>query len=156
MADFPFDPTKVTLEEAKEWLRDRLKKGERCPCCTQFAKIYRRKLNSQMARGLIVFYQESRFGWVHLHAMFTEAKEAGGSGGRAVMRYWGVIEAHPTEAGSYRMTDLGRAFVEGSCRIPKYALLYDNRLLKLDDSETVDIREALGEHFNYAELMRGG
>lgn len=38
--------------------------------------------------------------------------------------------------------------------VPRYALIYDSRLLKLDDTAgRVSAEEALEEKFNYSELM---
>ena len=53
----------MSLGDAREWLRERVEHGARCPCCTQFAKVYERKLNSRMARQLITFWWED---WFHV------------------------------------------------------------------------------------------
>ena len=38
------DDNSMTLTEAKQWLKERLDEGTRCPCCNQYAKIYKRKI----------------------------------------------------------------------------------------------------------------
>jgi hypothetical protein len=45
------------------------------------------------------------------------------------------------------------AFVLGESTVPKYAYVYDGRLLKLDGGEYVTIRDALGTKFHYRDLM---
>jgi hypothetical protein len=65
-----------TLEEAKTALQAGLRKGVICACCGQFAKIYKRKLNSSMARTLITFYRRAKTkpGWVHVLREFVFEK----------------------------------------------------------------------------------
>ena len=35
----------MTLDEAKAWLRDQVDDGAHCPCCGQFAKVYKRRIH---------------------------------------------------------------------------------------------------------------
>jgi hypothetical protein len=41
-----------TITEAKDFLNENYKDGCICPCCNQTVKLYKRKLNSGMARVL--------------------------------------------------------------------------------------------------------
>jgi hypothetical protein len=148
-----------TLEEIKKWLQERLENGVDCPCCGQFAKIYKRKLNSSMARGLIVLVKLNRRDPIHIPSVFTEYRVCASNDG-ALLRHWNLIEEVPgvrddgsARVGYYLVTDLGRKFVAGKVRVPAYAYIYNSKLLHLDDEETVNIREALGERFHYEELM---
>ena len=148
-----------TLLESKNWLRARLEDGVDCPCCGQFAKIYKRKLNSSMARGLIVLVKLNRRDPIHIPSVFTEYRVCASNDG-ALLRHWNLIEEIPgvrddgsTRVGYYIVTDLGRKFAAGKVRVPAYAYIYNSDLLRLDDEETVDIRGALGERFHYEELM---
>ena len=43
-----------TVKEAKTFLRKNFDQGIDCPCCGQFVKKYKRKLNSSMAYALIL------------------------------------------------------------------------------------------------------
>ena len=54
-----------TLEEAKNWLRARIAKGATCPLCHKYAKLYKRKLNSGMAKFLLDFYKLGRHDEFH-------------------------------------------------------------------------------------------
>ncbi len=80
----------------------------------------------------------------------------------SLLRYWGLTEEERGlrrddggRAGFWRVTSLGSEFARGLTRVPKYALVYDSRCLGLDGAEFVDIREALGDRFDYDELMAG-
>jgi len=145
-----------TLEQSREWLRKHLNDGARCPCCSQFAKIYRRKINAGMARSLIEMWQVAGCDWVHLPtAIGARSREEG------KLAYWALVEesTEPRDdggrAGWWRVTPKGRAFVAGLTRVPKYAHIYDGRCLGFDDTELVGIRDCLGSRFNYDDLMGG-
>jgi len=149
-------PDDMTLGEAREWLREQIKdKGARCPCCTQFAKIYRRTLYGVMAAGLIAAYQRYHRDWFHMR---EATRYAGGD--HSKLRYWGLIEEEIERrpdggrSGWWRITDNGVAFVLGTWVIPRDAYIYDGRCLRLDDSRgLVTVRDALGQKFDYGELM---
>jgi hypothetical protein len=156
-----FTPITGTLEEAKEWLRKRVDKGASCPCCTQFAKVYKRKLNSSMARGLLVLLRYATAHPdedLHIPSIFREEKVCSSNDG-ALLRHWGLIQAcsgvrsdGSTRIGFYRLTQLGREFALDRVSVPMYAILYSERLLRLSKEQT-SIRDALGNKFNYQELM---
>lgn len=150
------DDSIKTLAEARTWLGEQLAEGGTvCPCCNQFAKIYRRKLNANMARLLITAYQAVGFEWFHGPTLLRD-----GTGDLAKLRYWGlVVEESKTRpdggrAGWWRVTPMGEAFVAHRTLLPRHALVYDSRLLRLDATAGhVSAEEALEEKFNYAELM---
>ena len=165
------DENKTTLKEAKAWLRERLDDGAKCPCCTQRAQTYKRKLNSGMAASLLAIYQRTKQlqpkdGWLHIPKDFVGAdkKLATVLGNReyARLRYWGLLEQFggPNEdadtrfSGKWRLTKLGEEFVLGEVDVPELMVLYDGRLMK-KSTEKTDIRKALGSRFNYDELMAG-
>lgn len=151
------EPSSLTsLGEAKDWLRGRIDNGERCPCCTQFAKVYKRSIHATMARGLIAMYQAHGQNWHHLLRV-----GANKGGDEAKLGYWGLIEqeleraadGNPHGTGYWRVTDLGVRFLRDEVELPKYARVYDGRLLGLVDEPKVSIKDCLGTKFNYAELM---
>lgn len=144
-----------TLAEGKAWLRERLDDGAACPVCTQFAKVYRRKINSGMARALILLHRQGG-GFHHLSSLARFTHEGG------QLLWWGLIEEEPPgvrddggRSSWYRITARGTAFVQNRLLVAKYALIYDGRLLGMDDSEQASIVDALGTRFNYQELMAG-
>lgn len=149
----------MDIREATGVLRARLQAklpdGCRCPVCDQFAKTYKRKLNSGMALGLLVLYRESGFEYAHVERLIKPILTAPPSirGDFAKLRYWGLVEKHPEQAGHWRVTGKGRAFVRCEISVPKHVLIYNDECLGFGDEETT-IRGALGDRFDYAELMR--
>ena len=147
----------MTLEEARDLLRERIDEGETCPCCKQFAKIYKRTINSTMARALILIYRsyEQEFGSIpELRAALAPHH----SNEEPKLRYWGLLEEEGVRrpdggrAGYWRVTDDGVAWIYHYRTVPKYAHIYDGRRLRSSGPE-VTIRDALGTKFNYDELM---
>lgn len=152
-------PPDATVTQARDWLRDQVEVGAHCPVCTQLAKVYRRKLNSGMAHALIRFWQVAGRDWAHKPTVLRGVGAAARD--ESLLRYWGLMEEEQERrpdggrAGWWRVTDDGERFIHARSRLPKYARIYDGRLLSLDWSETLSIREALGSRFNYDELMAG-
>lgn len=145
----------TTLTEAKDWLRERLDDGASCPLCTQHAKVYRRKINSGMARALIVQYRQVGREYAHTSSLCRFTHEAG------QLSWWGLLEQETDRrpdggrSGYWRVTDKGEQFVRSLIPVEKYARIYDGRLLRLDGGEMVWITDSLGTKFNYQELMQG-
>jgi hypothetical protein len=144
-----------TIAAGKAWLLARIDKGEHCPLCGQHAKMYRRKVNSGMARSLIHIYRIGGKGWVHVRAIGAASREEG------KLAYWGLLEEqtgvglHGGRAGYWRVTDKGEAFLKAQLNIPKYAKVYDGKVQGFDFTEMVNIKDALGTKFNYQDLMQG-
>jgi hypothetical protein len=138
-------PDDVPLGQARAWLRQQVAdKGARCPCCTQLAKIYTRRIRGVQAEMLIKAWR-----LVGL-AEFRRPK----------LRYWGLIDdlgerrEDGGKAGWYAITELGAAWVRNLTKVPRDALVYDSRLLRLDqDSPSWSVRDALGDKFDYDKLM---
>lgn len=148
-------PDSTPLRIARDWTRKRADEGVDCPCCTQRVQVYKRKLNSGMARSLIAMYALARTDWIHVPtAIGARSREEG------KLAYWGLVEESPDpredggRAGWWRVTDRGKQFVLGHITIPMYARIYDGKVLGYDGA-FVDIKAALGTKFNYDQLMRG-
>lgn len=150
-------PPDTLLTDARDWLRDRLDDGEKCPCCTQFAKVYRRKINSGMAYALLRFYNAVGREWGHKPDVLKGVGAAARD--ESLLRYWGLFEESTEQrddggrSGWWRVTEVGEDFALRRVRVPKYARIYDGRCLGLT-GELIDIRDALGDRFSYEELMR--
>ncbi|MEI7780343.1 MAG: hypothetical protein WCJ18_00285 [Planctomycetota bacterium] len=142
-----------SLAAAQVWLRAQLTEGAPCPCCTQFAKLYRRKINSAMARALIHQYRKVRCDYAQTTRLCPWTHEA------AQLSWWGLLEEEPIRRDDggrsswWRVTESGVAFALNQLRVPKYAVVYDGRLQRMDKAEYVDIRGCLGTRFSYEELM---
>lgn len=163
------NPEFATLEEARTFLRKHFDKGAQCPVCRQFVKRYQRKLNSRMAYALILIYYHFRSvgagtnHWLDVNKYLLSKDVHSGAANVALLRFWDLLERKPDKksdgnhSGMYRITDLGIRFVQGECRVPKYIYLYNSRVLKRDllEVEQISIQQALGDRFNYTELMEG-
>lgn len=150
----------TTVRQARKQLAQVLRDGDKCPCCGQFAKIYRRKLNERIARVLIAMWHKKQTGWVYLPNIGghddTDVPSAR-SGEHAFAEHWGLIERNTNEGGRghWRLTELGVEFIHNRVKVPKYANIYDGRLLSLDPKQTVSVIDVLKTRFIYEELMAG-
>jgi hypothetical protein len=150
------DPTASTpLSEAKAWLRARLRDGATCPCCSQRAQTYRRKITATSARALVTMYRKHGLEVGHLPTALGR-KQAD----EAKMVYWGLIEDEGVlrddggRAGYWRVTDKGLHFMQGRLTIQKYALVYDSRCLGFEGPQ-VSFSQCLGETFDLRDLLDG-
>ncbi len=163
-----------TLEQAKAWLRSHFETGAQCPLCTQYVKLYKRKLNASMAYVLVLIYRwhraqpEGHKEWLHVPSHI--AKEGGDNarqtaairGDWAKLKHWGLIEEYPAKRedgskriGYYRITPQGIAFVRGQSSVQAYIWIYNETVLQRPVLERVSIRDTLDKKFHYADLMAG-
>ena len=167
--DFPrfaLDAVTTTLHAAKVWLAKKIDDGAECPCCGQLAKVYKRKLNGSMVFVLTLIEKDRTGDWIHVPSYINAkvkdpAVAAAVRGDWAKMVHWGLIEERrgvrsdgSTRVGYYKITSAGRRFVQNRIRVPKHVWIYDGEAIERADTETVSIVEALGDKFDYAELMR--
>lgn len=149
-------PASDSIRLAKEWMRPLLHEGVICPACTQRAQIYTRAIYAQMARALIRLYRVVGMEFGHWPTIMGR-KQAD----EAKLVHWGLIEPDLGEredgssrTGWWRVTELGRTWLLGNVAVPKYVDIYDSRPLRVH-GEDWTVRDALGKHFDYEELMRG-
>jgi hypothetical protein len=150
------------LAIVKDKLREQLEKGAPCPVCTQFCKIYKRKIYSTPARGLLQLYKLTEAeNEEYFHITRIEALNRSGGGDFAKLTYWGLVEEKPKEdddettgrtSGFWKITDLGRMFARNEVTVPSHVKLYDGRKLGFTTGR-VGIKEVLGKNFDYEELM---
>lgn len=137
-------------------------KGTRCPLCSKFVKVYRRKFNAGMALDLIRLYHWSRNHpgqYVHFaHYLVTCYRSTPGDHGK--LAWWGMVEKHtepPDDGrktnGLYRLTPLGFEFAEKRAKVRSHAIEYLSEV-EAFSGNLIDIDDALGRNFNYRELMR--
>lgn len=146
----------TTLSEAKNILRNNWEKGISCPCCGQFVKQYRRKLNAGMAYTLI---KASKLtgdleGWVHVNQMRATTNDY------PYLRYWGLLEektknsevTDKKNSGYWRVTLKGRLFINGDITVDSHIKIYNSQFYGFD-GEQVTIKNCLGNKFDHKELM---
>lgn len=146
--------SRMTVAEARDTVRDHLRPGVpsiRCPVCQRLVKLYKRKLDSIMGRTLLRFYERDR----RRPGKFVDYRrvmEAGRMGEAAMLRHWEMLEAHPTVAGRWRITELGRDFCESLVRVP-WAVWHWNRRAYGFTTRRTTIKRSVADTFDVDELM---
>jgi hypothetical protein len=153
-----------TLEEAKNFLRGNYKKGCTCPACGQFVKLYKRKLNTSMAYTLLRLFRKSQSNqeleFFHITDILGVAKDVGTGSELSKLKYWEMVdelEKDPSNttsrtSGFWKITKKGEKFVKNELTVPEYILLYNSELRGFEGNQ-INIIRALGNKFNYVELM---
>jgi len=156
-------PDDRTLNEARQSVIDDRDEGCICPCCDQYVKVYRRNMNSARARALVWLVDHT---FADPEAWVVKAKEApkwiANMGGEfAKLRHWGLIEEQFNDdtkkknSGVWRTTRKGRMYVWRRLTVPLTCILYNNDLLGFSE-EHVSIVQALGDKYDFSELMQRG
>lgn len=139
-----------------------LKEGTKCRVCNQNVKMYKKSIDSEMAKYLIEIYKQDKKTpnkiWFHVEGDLGVTLKVGGSW--AKLRFWELIEEKPKDpenkakrtSGLWRITDKGKRFVLLQDSVKKYVKLYNQTFYGFEGEDS-DIREALGEKFNYSNLM---
>jgi len=149
------------LSEARREVVEGREDGISCPCCDQYVRVYRRKLNKPMARLLLwlVRRHEKDPRWYNVHE-FPLIQGRRGGGDFAKLAHWGLVEEGRLDdedgtrrtSGIWVPTSKARQFVAGALRVPSHVHLYNNHPVGFSDTP-ISIRDALGEEFSYADLM---
>jgi hypothetical protein len=133
-------------------------KGFFCSCCGGYVKIYRRSFNSNMALCLIALYRNTNGEFVKVENFLTKHGYQR-CGDFSYLRHYGFIEAQKSKRednsprnGFYRLTGLGRLFVEAKEKAKEKFLIQNNKLLGFEGEE-INIYQALGNKFDYNQLM---
>jgi len=153
-----------TVEKAREQLMRARWDGTRCPCCDQYAKVYRRTITGTMACWLIWLVQSYRREprWYHVRESFGNANPARKyhTGDYGKLLHWGLIVASEEEvegkksAGYWKPTRRGYRFVLGKISVERHAYVYNRECIELA-GPMITITDALGTKFDYDKLMRG-
>jgi hypothetical protein len=147
-------PLTRTLAQARAELMTARTEGAHCPCCDQFAKIYRRRINKTMARSLIALYKAGgNREPVHSPSVLGQNR-----GEEARLSYWGlIVEAEGLRddggrRGWWQVTRRGELFLAGALTVPAYALVYNGVCLELA-GDPVTFGDCLGVKFSLRDLM---
>jgi hypothetical protein len=147
--------SRLSLEEARAFLNDRLDDGVFCPCCRQYAKRYVRKLNSGMAKVLIRLCGLARSEdspWVSIKKLEAVSREV------HKLAWWNLVVSDENRdpkkkaSGYWCPTPRAYDFVWGKASLPERAIVYGNKLEGFE-GDLIAIWQALGSDFDYQELM---
>lgn len=148
------------LFELRAEVMAQIEDGITCPCCGQYCRLYKRKLNAPMACALIWLVlrkTDTKKDWINIHeSPLFQGRRVGGD--FAKLEHWRLIESKLNEdetkrcSGLWRPTEKGVAFVEKRITVPAKVHLYNNVIHGWSE-EHITIIDALGEKFDYGELM---
>lgn len=121
--------TDSTVAFAREILFAQMADGLQvaCPCCDQSAKIYPRTISGTMAKQLAILYR--RNGWTYYRDLATDHPSGDKDYGK--LHYWGLADGDGSA--NWRITDLGRQFVEGAVEMPRVAKVYNGEVVGWSD-----------------------
>lgn len=137
----------------------KLRAGEHlpCPCCERYAQVYKRGIHQNLVhfmRTLNAAPTDDE-GFVDVPELLRRFRAARDF---CVLKYWGLLEqkqnpnTHTRTSGRYRLTARARSFLKGEQTLPKYALVFDDRVLEFS-KEHVSISDVMQEKFDYSELV---
>lgn len=153
-----------TLEEAKQIIKDELRlqldKGAHCDICTQYVRMYKKRLSSTAVGMMIRLYKLEKHTEEPFHHLneLMKGYSISGCGDFATARFWGLIEEmsndDPTKkaSGMWALTNNGKKFILNQARVKSHARIYNAKCYGLD-GEYINVKEALRKKFNYEELM---
>lgn len=152
-----------TIQQAKDYVKQHINEGVECPCCTQFVKMYRRKITSSMAYALILIANSGKRDYFHVEDYLKgENCPAAIRGDFPKLRYWGLIEAEESKRedgskrnGYYKITQKGIDFVQCKIVVPEAMYIFKNKAYNrpMENDSYISIKQALRGKFNYTELM---
>lgn len=148
----------AVVERIRVRLDEKAPEGSRCPCCDRMYKEYRRALNADQARVLVLLCREyltmKPGSWVDIRTIQIRG------GDYAKLIHWGLVENMENEdpakrsSGMWRPTPSGLTFAKGHSRQPSHVRILDNRERGFSTT-TVNIWQALGKKFDFGELWKG-
>lgn len=143
-----------TIQEAQDYIIANREKGAACPCCGRFCKLYPRKLHSEMAIFLIKLVRQHKLtsDWVHVRRIVITTTKASTDG--IYLIHWDLIVRKSGSSGLYKPTEKGIDFAMRLVRVPRQVFVFRNQPVGFS-SDDVDIVEALGDKFDYQQLMSG-
>jgi len=155
VARYPWLELLLLRDARRKWRETIQARGGDCPCCGRFGKVYRRNLDSGIARGLLLLSQFGPNGeWVHYHKLMDHYDSR--SFGKT--QYWGLVEPHGPDTatgapkGLWRLTETGMRFVRGEITVNQYCLHYDHECLGYGGPQ-ITIQDAFKTPFEYSQVF---
>lgn len=146
-----------TLAEAIHEVRSKVVEGSRCPCCNRLVKLYKRKLSAEMVVFLIALCWEYAGDYLDIRKLRKWKYQRGDY---AYLAHWGLVEQkegnEDGKRGSahWRPTDAAFKFIFRHALMPSHIHMLCGEYLGHSE-KLVSVDDALGEKFNYDELIRG-
>ncbi len=138
-----------SLHSARQAVKAGRERGVVCPCCDQLVKVYKRRINLQMARAALWMSRTPP-------GQFVDMTKAPASIVRnreySRLALWELAEAERgrnhagAKKGRWRLTKGGRLFVDNVLRVPEYILVLNGKVIDVS-RETTHIGRVKGFHF---------
>lgn len=149
-----------SLWQARTELRENIEDGATCPCCGQLAKVYKRKLNKEMAKWLVWLVNKYLKSLKHHSEDWVDVRDSKVRGGDyAKLALWGLAKRKPADeesksrtSGLWKPTARGIDFAMGRRTVPSHLYLYNNEIVRASETQT-SINKALGEDFDYQDVF---
>ncbi len=140
----------LTLAEAKERHKKRIRKGTKCVLCGRYDKVYARTPTSGMVVALSLMHD----GFKEKYVKHSDLRKKLGNTGSdfTLMIFWGLIKRSSKTRDYYRVTSRGLLWLQGKIKIARYAYVYHGKLLRLS-KRLVTVHEAWGAHFDLKALL---
>lgn len=143
-----------TIEHSREWLDENRHEGVSCPSCEQYVKVYRRTINGGMVRTLATMYQKAGLEFVHVPSLKVDTNhEVSQLAWRGLVEEEKRVREDGGRAGFWRVTVAGALWLKGVTSAPKYAIVYNNKVLELTEDDTVRVSDVKTKNFNLQEVI---
>lgn len=137
-ADLPLSMLRRTVLNA-------LERGDRitCPCCDKSVAYDRKTLNSGLCKSLKFLYDHVGWACPSRELSHTLASAA------SLLRHWGLAESkvpvsksRGKDSGLWKITHLGRQFVDGVITLPRSIRTYNGKLLGPPEGKDISFTDA--------------
>jgi hypothetical protein len=143
-----------TIEHSREWLDENRHEGVSCPSCEQYVKVYRRTINGGMVRTLATMYQNAGLEFVHVPSLKVDTNhEVSQLAWRGLVEEEKRVREDGGRAGFWKVTLAGALWLKGMTSAPKYAIVYNNKVLELTEDDTVRVTDVKTKNFNLQEII---
>lgn len=143
-----------TIEHSREWLDENRHEGVSCPSCEQYVKVYRRTINGGMVRTLATMYQKAGLEFVHVPSLKVDTNhEVSQLAWRGLVEEEKRVREDGGRAGFWKVTLAGALWLKGITSAPKYAIVYNNKVLELTEDDTVRVTDVKTKNFNLQEVI---
>lgn len=154
----------VTVEEARKEFSNGLIEGTVCPVCDRSGKLHRRQLNERLAKilmwmdGVAGSKVSDAEGWIHMAR--SAPRWITSSNQHSLLAWWGLTEPGD-RSGVYRITSLGRQWVDGNVGVRRWVWSFNARPVKSDvdlstgeDNPMIKIRDCFRSADEYRSCDR--
>lgn len=144
-----------SLNSARQAVKVGREKGVVCPCCDQLVKVYKRRINLQMARAALWM---SRTPTGHYADMTKAPADIIRNREYSRLALWELAEAERgrnhagSRKGRWRLTEGGKLFVDNVLRVPEHVMVLNGKVIDVS-RETIHIGRVAG--FNFMETWNG-